>query len=86
MTVYRSYDTTSHKNALLQVALELLDVQTLDVLKSLGFISPEMITEIARPLLEAMSVNLLTYNERQETFAKEVALVEQWIDQNFPAT
>jgi len=86
LTVYRSYDTTSHKNALLQVALELLDVQTLDVLKSLGFISPEMITEIARPLLEAMSVNLLTYNERQETFAKEVALVEQWIDQNFPAT
>ncbi len=68
------------------MALELLDVQTLDVLKSLGFISPEMITEIARPLLEAMSVNLLTYNERQETFAKEVALVEQWIDQNFPAT
>lgn len=86
LTVYPGYNTPSHKNALLQIALELLDVQTLNVLKSLGFISPEMITEIARPLLETMSVNLSPYNDCQIKFVADVALVKQWIDQNFPAT
>jgi hypothetical protein len=73
-----------HKNMLLRVALEHLDVDLLDVLKDYAFISKKMLDEVGRPLLDKMSANLLPCNERQETFQADVGRVKKWVNENCP--